>query len=135
MLLDEALYQRDSVRLDYINAFQNLYDFSKVAYFFDHGSRDLMKTTYYTLNGDVLNTETLYSTPVFYLFFERTKESKVDALVIYNEELKKPVKPFPNNFTRGGFGFLFIKFSDDTFEEWRVTKINKRLTTFWDDYN
>ncbi len=135
MLLDEALYQRDSVRLDYIRGFQNLYDFSKVAYFYDHESRNLSKAHFYRLDGSEISFDELGKQPVYYLSFEKSEESKNDALIIYDRNMKRVPAPFPNNFSRGGFSFLFVKLSTSTYPEWRVKKINRKLHKFWEEVN
>lgn len=134
-LLNEALYERDSVRLDYMDAFKNHYDFSDAIYFFDNESKNLQNAHYYNMDGNKISIRDIKQSPLFYLFFERTNESKVDAIVLYDSNMKRPSRPFPNNFTRGGFNFLFAKASEKSFPESRVKKINKKLHKFWSQVN
>ena len=134
-LLNEALYERDSVRMDYMSAFKNYYDFSEVAYFFDNESKNMQSANFYNMDGEKISNQEINKLPVFYMVFERTNESKVDAIVIYDSNMKHIPRPFPNNFTRGGFGFLFVKASEKSFPEWRIKKINKKLHKFWSQVN
>ena len=134
-LLNEALYERDSVRLDYMNAFKNHYDFSDAIYFFDNEGKNPQTAQYYNMDGNKISIKDIKQSPLFYLSFERTNESKVDAMVIYDSNMKRPLRPFPNNFTRGGFNFLFAKASEKSFPELRVKKINKKLHKFWSQVN
>ena len=134
-LRQEAIQERDSVHRTYVRAFRTHYDFSDAAYFFDHEARNLSTAIYYNMKGEEIPTQDLRSKPVYYLVFERTADSKIDALVFYNAEMKKVPQPFPNNFTRGGFNFLFIGFSEKSFPDWRVKKINKKLHRFWSEVN
>lgn len=131
----EATEERDRIREDYIEAFQNHYDFSKVAYFMDYDGRNLSTAHYYSLNGSEIPHSELSKLPLFYLLFERTKDSKIDALVIYDRDMEIIPPPFPNNFTRGGFNFLFISVTSEKYAAWRVKKLNKKLHKFWDQVN
>ncbi|HUR30470.1 MAG TPA: hypothetical protein VMZ69_03505 [Saprospiraceae bacterium] len=135
LLRDEAVYERDTVRLDYISAFKNYYDFSDVVYFYDNESKNLQTAHYYNLDDKEISIREISNKPLFYLVFERTQDSKIDAIVIYDREMKQVPPPFPNNFTRGGFNFLFIKASEKSFPEWRVKKINKKFNKFWSQVN
>lgn len=134
-LLDEALQERDTLVEDYTAAFRENYDFSKVAYFFDYESRDLKNAHYYNIDGSSLSYNQLHAGPVLYLFFTRTTESKIDALVFHDRSLKPLAHPFPNNFSRGGLSFLFRKLSGETFAVWRVKQIDKKLTKFYNSVN
>jgi hypothetical protein len=131
--LAETIEERDTLLADYVEAFKLYYDFSKVAYFFDYDGRDLNTATYHNLDGEHIAVADLSEKPIFYLFFDRTEDTKLDALSIYNRYLKKIPKPFPNEFTRGGLNFLFLKISDKKFPSWRVKKINKQLHMFWNE--
>lgn len=130
-LLDEAREERDSLLSDYKRAFRDYYHFSKTAYFFDYEGRDLRKASFYNMDGTPFSKESIGTKPVFYLYFERTEEGHIDALVIYNVEGLKVPYPFPNNFTRGGINFLFLKMSEKKFPAWRVERIDKRLFKYW----
>lgn len=134
-LLNEAIEKRDSVREDYTNAFQNVYDFSKVAYFFDYEAKDLPNAHFYHPDGSSARWADLTEYPLHFLHFERTVESKIDALVIYHMNGEIVPHPFPNKFTQGGFSFLFVKIADKSFPAWRVNKMNKRLHKFWEEVN
>jgi hypothetical protein len=134
-LRQEATQERDSVHRTYVRAFQSYYDFSDAAYFFDHEARNLSTAHYYNMKGVEIPSHELMARPIYYLVFERTSDSKLDALVFYNAEMKKIPQPFPNNFTRGGFNFLFISFSEKSFPDWRVKKMNKKLHRFWGEVN
>ena len=134
-LRKEAIEERDKIREDYIEAFQNHYDFSKVAYFMDYDSRDLSTAHYYSLNGSEIPHSELSKVPLFYLLFERTKESKIDALVIYDRDMEFIPPPFPNNFSRGGFNLIFISITSGKYAAWRVKKLNKKLHKFRDQVN
>lgn len=129
--LKETMEERDSLLADYVEAFKLYYDFSKVAYYFDYDGKDLNMAKYYNLDHEHISVADLSEKPIYYLFFDRTADTKLDALMIYNRYLKKIPKPFPNDFTRGGLNFLFLKISDNKFPSWRVKRINKRLHTFW----
>jgi hypothetical protein len=131
--LKETIEERDTLFADYMEAFKLFYDFSTLAYFFDYDSKDLNTANYYNLDGERIAVADLSEKPIFYLLFDRTEESKLDALSIYNRYMKKIPSPFPNEFTRGGINFLFLKISDKKFPSWRVKKINKRLHTFLSD--
>jgi len=130
-LLDEAIQERDTLFSDYTRAFRDVYNFSKVAYFFDYEGRDLRFAHFYKLDGTPMPIEELSLKPVFYLYFERTEESHIDALVIHNVAGQEIPAPFPNRFSRGGINFLFLKISDKKFPAWRMGKINKRLFKYW----
>ncbi|MEP6794798.1 MAG: hypothetical protein ABJB16_10765 [Saprospiraceae bacterium] len=130
--LEEAREERDSLLADYTRAFRDYYHFSKTAYFFDYEGRDLTKAHFFNMDGSPFLKEEISTEPVFYLYFERTEESHIEALVIYNVEGLKVPPPFPNNFTRGGINFLFLKMSEKKFPAWRVDRINKRLFKYWE---
>ena len=134
-LLRETIQTRDTLHHDYIQAFKNNYRFSKVAYFYDFDAYNLNTAAYYNLDGERLAVADLSEKPIFYLYFERTAESKIDALVIYDRNLKIVPRPFPNNFSRGGMNFLFLKISHKNFPAWRVGKINKQLVKFYQEVN
>lgn len=134
-LLNEAVYERDTVRMEYMQAFKEHYDFSNVIYFFDFESHNLATAHYYVLEGKGTSIKGIAGYPKFYLHFERTPDSKMDALVFYDEKLRRIPRPFPNNFTRGGFSFLFKQLSDKTYPAWRVQKINKRLHKYYNAVN
>ncbi len=129
--LDEARQERDSLVADYTRAFRDYYHFSKTAYFFDDEGRDLRKANFYKMDGTPFSKEEIGTKPVFYLYFERTEESHIDALVVYNVEGVRVPYPFPNNFSRGGINFLFLKLSEKKFPAWRVERIDKRLFKYW----
>lgn len=122
---------RDTLFHDYIRALKGQYTFSKVAYFFDYDAHHLNTATYYNLDGEKLAVADLAEKPIFYLFFERTEESKIDALVIRDRELKIVPRPFPNNFSRGGINYLFQKLWEKNFAEWRIKKMNKALFKYY----
>ncbi len=132
-LLDEAIQERDNLFSDYTRAFRDIYNFSKVVYFFDYEGRDPGSAHFYKIDGTSISIEELKLKPVFYLYFERTEESHIDALVIHDMAGQVIPAPFPNNYTRGGINFLFIKISEKSFAAWRVGKINKRLFKYWRD--
>lgn len=129
--LNDATEERDTLLADYTRAFRDLYHFSKAGYYFDFEGHDLRIANFYNMDGTPLSKEELSTKPVFYLFFERTPESHIEAMVIYNAEGIKVPQPFPNNFIQGGINFLFLKVSDKKFATWRVDRINKRLTKYW----
>lgn len=134
-LLAEALYERDSVRLDYLDAFKNHYNFSNVIWFYDFESKNLETAHYYLPDGRGTSIKGIRGYPKFYLLFDRTEDSKIDAMVITDEKMRPVPRPFPNNFSRGGLSFLFNKLSADDFPEWRVKKMNKKLHKFWSAVN
>ncbi|MDQ3017879.1 MAG: hypothetical protein M3R25_14300, partial [Bacteroidota bacterium] len=119
-VLQEAIEQRDATIKEYTEAFRNEYKFSKVVYFMDYEARNINTTTFKTLDGASLSYEQLTLSPVYILKFERTEESKIDALVVYANNGRIVPKPFPNNFTRGGFNFLFLKLTERTVPQSRV---------------
>jgi hypothetical protein len=84
------------------------------------------------MQSEPISVGDLMEKPMFYLFFERTEESKIDAMVIYDRMLRKVPSPFPNNFAQGGLNLLIIKVSEKKFPSWRVKKMNKR---FWKAYH
>ncbi len=131
-ILDETTQERDSLLSDYTRAFRDYYHFSKTAYFFDYEGHDLRKAVFYNMDGSPFSKEDIHTKPVFYLFFERTEESHIDALVIYDVEGVRVPSPFPNNFIQGGINFLFLKVSARKFPAWRVDRINKRLFKYWE---
>lgn len=134
-LRDEAIEERESLREDYITAFQNHYNFSKVAYFTDSEARDLITAKYYDLNRSEITYQELHQQRVYYLVFGRSQDSKIDALTILDHTMKRIDSPFPNDFSRGGFNFLFITLSEGKYAEWRVKKMNKKLYKFWESVN
>jgi hypothetical protein len=131
--LQQTIEERDTLVAHYVDAFKMKYDFSKVAYYFDYDGRDLNMAKYYNLDGEHIAVADLSEKPIFYLFFDRSEEMKMDALTISNRTLKKIPKPFPNEFTTGGINYLFVSLSNNTFESWRIKKMNKRLHMFWND--
>lgn len=131
--LDEAIEERDTLLTDYIKAFREVYHFSKVAYFFDYDSHHSGSAHYYRLDSTEIPKEELSLHPVFYMYFERTSEGEIEALVIRTASGEIVPPPFPNNFSRSGINFLFLKISQRTFPEWRVDKINKQLSKYWSE--
>lgn len=129
--LNSAIQERDTLLADYMEAFRNFYRFSNAAYYLDYEGRDLRKAPMYKMDGSPLLKEEIGMKPVYYLHFERTPESHIEALVIYNVEGIRIPPPFPNNFTQGGINFLFLKVSEKKFPSWRVDRINKRLYKYW----
>ena len=129
--LQQTIEERDTLWADYIEAFKTRYSFSKVAYIFDYDAHDLNTAHYYNLEGESIAVADLSEGPLYYVFFERTEEDALDALVVYNRNMKKVPKPFPNDFTRGGINILFLKISDKKFPSWRVGKMNKRFNDFF----
>jgi hypothetical protein len=134
-LRNEAIEERDSLREDYVAAFQSQYNFSKVVYFTDTEARDLKTAKYYDLNKSQISYQELHQLPVYYLVFGRSEESKIDALTILDIKMKRIPAPFPNDFSRGGFNFLFITLAENKYAEWRVKKMNKKLHKFWEAVN
>src|SRR5687768_3026379 len=131
----KTIEERDSLQEDYIKAFQTHYKFSKVAYFMDAEARNLSSANFYSLDKSPITFKELNKLPVYYLIFGRTEESKIDALIIVDSHMKPIPSPFPNNFTRSGFNFLFITLAEDKFPEWRVKKMNKKLHKFYSAVN
>lgn len=129
--LQQTIEERDTLWADYIEAFKTRYSFSKVAYIFDYDAHDLNTAHYYNLEGESIAVADLSEGPLYYVFFERTEEDALDALVVYNRNMKKVPKPFPNDFMRGGINILFLKISDKKFPSWRVGKMNKRFNDFF----
>jgi hypothetical protein len=129
--LDEAIQERDTLISDYTRAFRNVYHFSKAGYYFDYEGHDLNAAHYYHLDSTDLTRKELSLGPVFYLHFERAKEGNVEALVIHDASGAIIPKPFPNYFSLSGINALFLKFSQKTFAEWRVEKMNKKLNKYW----
>ena len=129
--LQQTIEERDTLRADYIEAFKTRYTFSKVAYIFDYDAHDLNTAHYYNLEGESMAVADLSEGPLYYVFFERTEEDALDALVVYNRNMKKVPRPFPNDFMRGGINVLFLKISDKKFPSWRVGKMNKRFNDFF----
>jgi len=130
--LDDTKATRDTSFNQYVRAFKEKYTFSKAAYFFDKDARDITTATYYNWAGEKISLRDIEKSKLFYLYFERTEDSKIDAMVIYDQMQNKLRKPFPNNFAQSGFNFLFISISSDNYPAWRVGKMNKRL---WKYYN
>ena len=127
----EAIGKRDTLLQDYINAFKLNYHFSKVAYFFDYDARNLNTASYYNMDGERIAVGDLSEQKLFYLYFERTPESKMDALIIHDRFGGRIPKPFPNNFTQGGINFLFLKISDKKFPMWRIGKMDKAFFKYY----
>ena len=130
-LLNQAIYDRDTVRMDYIDAFKNHYDFSNVIYFFDYESHNLATAHYYVLGGKGTSIKGIADYPKFYLHFERTEDSKIDALVFYDQKLRRIPPPFPNNFSSGGLSYLFMQLSNKSAPAKRIQKINRRLHKYY----
>ena len=128
----EAIGERDTLVSDYITAFKVNYHFSKVAYFFDYDGRDLNTASYYNLDGERISIGDLSEFKLFYLHFERTSESKMDALVIHDRFGGRVPNPFPNDFTQGGINVLFLKLSGKKFPTWRVGKMDKALFKYYE---
>ncbi len=125
--LQQAIEERDTLFSDYVEAFQNDFDFCAVGYYFDYDGKDLNTASYYNLEGERISVADLSEKPIFYLFFEHTTDSKIDALVVYDRSLRKIHPPFPNDFSRGGLNTLFLGLSGRKFASWRVEKINKQF--------
>ncbi len=132
-MITETTEQRDATIREYTEAFRTQYNFSNVAFFMDYEARDLDKTQFKTIESKTVSWDQINTSPVYFLHFERTEESKIDALVVYNKDGKIVPRPFPNNFTRGGFSFLFLKFTERSIPESKVKNINKRFYKFWED--
>jgi len=130
-MLSDTEAERDSLLVQYKRAFRDVYNFSDVAYYFDYEGRDLQKAKMYSMNGQILSHDSISGKPVFYLFFERTKESAIDALIIHDAAGNEIPSAFPNRFIQGGFNFLFLKISEKSFPGWRVNKMNKKLHRYW----
>ena len=131
--LDETIMERDTFFNQYTRAFKAKYNFSKVAYFFDKDARDLNTASYYNMDGERISVGDLSENKIFYLYFERTEDSKIDAMVIYDRMQNKLRSPFPNNFAQSGFNFLFIGISTHNYPSWRVDKMNKRLWKYFNE--
>jgi hypothetical protein len=129
----ETMAKRDTLQKEYIEAFKNQYQFSKVAYFLDYEGHDLQTASYRNLQGEPIPINELSEVPLYYLYFERTDQSKIDALVVYNANGNRLLSPFPNNFSRGGINFLFIGIADKNFPAWRIGRINKQFFKFWSE--
>ncbi len=134
-MLEETKYERDSVRQDYINAFRTYYDFSMAVHFMDYESRDLSKAHFYSMEGSPVPFQKISGQPHLFLVFEKTQESKIDALVVYDHDMKKLPPPFPNNFSLGGFNFLFVSLLEKKVPDWIVKRINKKFQRFWETVN
>lgn len=132
-ILAEAIEERDNMIADYTLAFKNQYQFSKTTWFFDYEAQDVRKARHFNMDGQSVEWSDISRGPVFYLHFERTAESRIDALVIYDQSGKIVPAPFPNQFSRGGINFLFLKIADKKFPDWRVSQMNKRLYKFYAD--
>ena len=131
-LLQDAIGERDTLLSDYVKAFKLNYHFSKVAYYFDYDGHNLNTASYYNMDGERIAVGDLSDQHLFYLYFERTAESAMDALVIYDRFGGRLPNPFPNNFTRTGVNFLFLKISDKNFPMWRVGKMDKSLFRYYE---
>ena len=130
-----TIQERDTLFKDYTEAFKTTYNFSEVAYFYDYDGKDLNTASYYNLEGGRVASADLSEKPIFYLFFDRSEEKSMDALVVYDRFLRKIPRPFPNDFTLGGLNFLFLKMSGKKFASWRVGKMNKRFHQFYNDHH
>jgi hypothetical protein len=129
--LQEAISKRDTLLSDYVNAFKLNYHFSQVAYFFDYDARDLNKASYYNMDSERIPMNDLIGQKIFYLYFERTPESKMDALVIHDRFGGRIPNPFPNNFTLGGINTIFLKISDKKLPMWRIRKMDKAFFKYY----
>ena len=129
--LQDAIAKRDILLQDYVNAFKLNYHFSKVAYFFDYDARNLNTASYYNMDGERIAVGDLSEQKLFYLYFDRTSDSKMDALVIHDRFGGRIPSPFPNNFTQGGINFLFLKISDKKFPMWRIGKMDKAFFKYY----
>lgn len=131
--LQKAKGERDSLMADYTRAFKNHYSFSQVAYYLDYEGKNLPNATFYDMDHQKVDIQSIKQLPIFYLFFESTSDSRQEALVIYNNENKIVPPPFPNNFSLGGFNSLFLSLMGQSYAEWRVKKIQKQLNYFYQD--
>jgi len=131
--LDDTIIDRDTFINQYSMAFKAKYNFSKVAYFYDKDARNLNTASYYNMDGERISVGDLSESKLFYLYFERTEDSKIDAMVIYDQMQQKLRSPFPNNFAQAGFNFLFIGISTHNYPYWRIDKMNKRLWKYFNE--
>ncbi len=131
-LLQETMDTRDSTLMQYRKAFLTHYNFSKSAYYFDTDARDLNTASYYTMEGDQISVGELSEMPMYYLHFERSEGSRIEAMVVYDRMNKKVPPPFPNDFAQGGINLLIVKIAEKKFPDWRVKKVNKE---FWKNYH
>ena len=129
--LNETIQERDTLLADYVFAFKTNFDFCKVGYYFDYDADDLNTASYYNMEGERIAVGDLSEKPLYYLYFERTTGSKIDALVVYNRNIQKVPSPFPNDFSRGGLNVLFLGLSGKSFPIWRVGKINKQFHKYY----
>ena len=134
-MLQEAREKRDSLIADYTRAFKSRYNFSKVAYFMDQDASNLASAHFYDMDGAQVKWDDISQKPYYFLYFERTEESKIDALVFHFSSGKKVPKPFPNNFSTGGLNVFFVKILEKSFADWRIGRINKKLHNFWRTVN
>ena len=131
-LLTETIDDRDTLFEHYKKAFKENYNFSKTAYIWDYEAKDLNTAHYFNMDSEQIQLSDLGELPLYYLFFERTEESKIEAMVIYNRKLNIVPRPFPNNFAQGGLNLFIVKIAEKKFPAWRVGKMNKR---FWKYYH
>jgi len=129
--LEDTKAERDTFINSYTRAFRSEYTFSKNAYFMDSDARNLNTASYYNMDGERISVGDLSETKLFYLYFERTEDSKIDAMVIYDRMQVKLRSPFPNNFAQSGLNLFFVKLSTKKFPVWRVGKMNKRLWKYY----
>ncbi|HZV43087.1 MAG TPA: hypothetical protein VFF90_01340 [Saprospiraceae bacterium] len=132
-IIHDTQAERDTFFNSYVRAFRSDYTFSKSAYIFDTDARNLNTASYYDMEGERISVGDLSESHLFYLYFERTEDSKIDAMVIYDRMQNKMRPPFPNEFAQGGLNLFFVKFSSKKFPAWRVGKMNKRLWKFYNE--
>lgn len=129
---ESTILERDALINDYAAAFKSSWIFSNVIYFMDYEAKKPGQITYFDTDHQKTQIETDFPPEKkFYLHFERSEESKIESLVIYDVNRNKIPRPFPNSFSRGGLGFLFIKLMEKKIAEAKVSKMQKQLAKYY----
>lgn len=131
--LTKTIEDRDQRSTAYRAAFQSEYDFSAAAYLFD---RELLtpataQARFFTPAGDsVVALSAVDPARLFYLRFERTSDSGIEALILYGPDGRIPPEPFPAEFALGGLSNLWNSLMGKSHEMWRIRTMNKRFGDF-----
>lgn len=120
--------EKNEMVRDYTKAFKDHYTFSSFAFVYDNEIRDMiLRDT--TMNA--LSTPFMSKDKMFYLFFERTDDSKSNAMIIHSPDKRAIRNPFPSTYATGGINKLWSGLTGSNFAESRVKVVDKKLKHYY----
>lgn len=127
-MIQKTEEEKTTMIQEYSDAFKQYYTFSGIAFVYDNEIRDMIVRD---TSGQILSTPLLSRDKLFFLFFERTEDSKVNAMVIHGPG-KRPIKsPFPDAYTTGGISKLWADLTGKSNADGKVKNMNRKLHLFY----